>query len=345
MKFKNINSKRLLFIVICALFFINLSAQQKTIYQHHRTVYDQVRQANVIQFWYDSSPEKNGWDSDGLKFVAFSKKEDSPGLIPVYQYITDDGRQLWDTQKPASGDKGWKIIFYAHSLPASLSSNVITKPIYQYGGSGSVIYTTNESVEQLAVPSGFRKAPKALFHAIVPLRGAPGLSILSEIPLIGQETNLWCWAACTQMVMEYYYTFVPQCEIVNKTKKRGDCCTDSEAKQDGLKCRQTGWFRYDNYGFDYDSTTFGTAVSWIKLKEEIDANRPVSFAWSWSSGGGHLMVATGYLESGDNKLVYVTDPWPAGKGDHRWVTYKQFVSQPKNHTHQSDLYNLRYKTK
>ena len=40
------------------------------------------------------------------------------------------------------------------------------------------------------------------------------------VPLYGQETNKWCWAACIKMIMEYHdsSTVVSQCELAKRAK-------------------------------------------------------------------------------------------------------------------------------
>jgi hypothetical protein len=300
----------------------------------------------VTRYYYDTNPTKAGWVSDGFLFYVYSEKNDQPGLVPVYQYMTDDGRQLLDTSY-GPDDQGWTIAFYAFAAPYPSSEVCVTRPVYQYG-SNVVLYTTNAFVAQPAIPNGLRKNPEVVFHAFTPnyaIDAASRTNILAAFPLIGQETDLWCWAACTEMVMEYYHTFIDQAGEANTRFGRNDCDSNQESKFDKEKCRKVGWFQMANHGMSYNLTPLGTALSWDQLKAEIDSTRPVPFTWYWTSGGGHAMVATGYLELGENKMVWISDPWPVDKGDHKWVTYSHFVSQARNHTHGNDLSNVQYKSK
>jgi Papain-like cysteine protease AvrRpt2 len=44
------------------------------------------------------------------------------------------------------------------------------------------------------------------------------------VPLRGQETPVWCWAASGEMVMDFLGTDVSQCDEANKRFGRNDCC-------------------------------------------------------------------------------------------------------------------------
>ena len=46
-----------------------------------------------------------------------------------------------------------------------------------------------------------------------------------NVPLIAQEQNKWCWAACTEMVSRYYGNDkVYQCEMANLLFGKKICC-------------------------------------------------------------------------------------------------------------------------
>ncbi len=177
-----------------------------------------------------------------------------------------------------------------------------------------------------------------------------------KVPLIRQENPMWCWAASTQMILDYMGDSVTQCEQVSDVLPEEDCCALLSSKEQlskpekkaRRKCKRKGnWPIFDKLGFDADLTDTTTALSWDELKQEIENNRPVAFAWNWKGGGSHMMVVRGYA---DPHWVYINDPWPpqgdftkAG-GEHRIITYKEYVTG-SNHTHNRDFYNIRAKEK
>lgn len=160
-----------------------------------------------------------------------------------------------------------------------------------------------------------------------------------QVPLAAQESDMWCWAACTQMILEFMGEQVPQCKQVNLSLELSNCC-NSPTPDD---CDESGWPEFYRYGFSSDSVD--APLSWQQLKTEIDNNRPIAFSWAWKQGGGHMMVAVGYAEP---HWVYVNNPWPPSgdstrhEGDHQIITYSEYV-RSADHDHYRDYYNIRPK--
>lgn len=154
-------------------------------------------------------------------------------------------------------------------------------------------------------------------------------------PLHAQETNMWCWAASGQMVMNYLGGAVVQCDEANKEFGRSDCCNNPTPGA----CVQGGWPQPDKYGFTAN-TTSDAALTWEQVKSQIYCQKkPFAFAWHWTGGGGHMMVGFGYSTAGANKYVEVNNPWPPNVGDHYTHTYDDYVSG-SDHTHWNDYYNF-----
>lgn len=150
---------------------------------------------------------------------------------------------------------------------------------------------------------------------------------------IGQETDMWCWAAGTQMTTKFGGLSVKQCDQANWRFGRNDCCATPS------NCVQGGWPDFPHWGFNTQITAWGTALTWVQLRAQIDANRPVTYAWGWTGGGGHIMVAVGYQYYSDtDKYILINDPWPPGSGNQKWITYDEFVAGA-DHTTQQDYYN------
>jgi len=188
----------------------------------------------------------------------------------------------------------------------------------------------------------------------------PGSSSALPVPMYGQETDQWCWAASGQMIMDYLGTTVAQCTEANDSFGRTDCCNDNGGTCGGMfsvlvyilnhaACINPGWPDFGNYGFD--STVLNDALSWNDLRKQLsDAphcrKTPVAFSWGWSGGGGHMMVARGYASVtvpmfGNFDVVAIRDPWPPCSGDSKIITYGEYVERKGDHVHWSDYYDIR----
>jgi len=169
-----------------------------------------------------------------------------------------------------------------------------------------------------------------------------GTLVILPMTLIGQQTNMWCWAASGEMIMTYLGADVnvSQCTQANNYNNRADCCNNFQ------NCVLGGWPEFDSYGFDFVIGNWGTALSFAQLKTEFLNNRPVGFAWGWTAGGGHYMTARGvYVDGAGNQFVYVLDPapWNADKtvgGTTRLITYDEFVAVPMDHSTWENNYNI-----
>ncbi len=155
------------------------------------------------------------------------------------------------------------------------------------------------------------------------------------VPLYGQQTNMWCWAATTQMTVAYQGVIITQCQQANLLFGRNDCCINPP----NAACVNGGWPNYPAWGFSTQITAWGTALTFDQLVAQIDANLPTNFSWGWTGGGGHIMVARGYKNVNGVNYVYINDPWPPNQGGSSWITYAEYVSS-NTHTHWQDYYNI-----
>lgn len=178
----------------------------------------------------------------------------------------------------------------------------------------------------------------------------PGSEMLN-VKLYPQETNQWCWAAIGQTTMRYVGNVdITQCRQANNRLARNDCCqTPTPAG-----CVLGGGPEYPKYGFSHKEPG---ALGWPDLRRQL-ANggpfrgRPFGFSWIWlapdasgkltPSGGGHMMVAIGYVSSKAGDFVEVQDPWPPNQGDHRFDLYSFWRQDPADHVHARDYVDIRY---
>jgi hypothetical protein len=163
----------------------------------------------------------------------------------------------------------------------------------------------------------------------------PAIIGSQAVTLRPQETDMWCWAASGEMVMDFLGTDVSQCDEANKRFGRSDCC-DSPVPGD---CVNGGWPEFDKYGFTY-TTTSDAALSWAQLREQIYCKKkPFAFSWHSDGGGGHMMVVIGYVTVDKTNYVTINDPWAPNVGDQRVITYDDYVDGD-GYSHWNDYYDV-----
>jgi hypothetical protein len=183
-----------------------------------------------------------------------------------------------------------------------------------------------------------------------PPDNAPALAI----DVVGQEQQLWCWAATGQMIMAYFGKIVTQGQEANHRLGRSDCKNDPVPWQ----CNSGGLPEFDHYGFLFDSTAH-TALSWDGMREELASDRtPVAFEIVYNGGGSHIMVARGFgtfakptevdstrtqpLAMTTERVIMVNDPLPVGTGDVAYMAFEYYYSG-SDHTAGRNYYNIRRK--
>jgi hypothetical protein len=166
---------------------------------------------------------------------------------------------------------------------------------------------------------------------------SPPDSYTVGVTLHPQETDMWCWAASGEMVMEALRPNprVIQCDEANKRFGLSACCNHPTPGE----CVEGGWPEFSKYNFDYKIKK--GALEFSEVQSEIFCNnRPFAFSWHWVGGGGHMMVVTGYKIVNGTKYIIKDDPWPPNQGqDSVAITYDFYV-RGSDHTHWDDYYKV-----
>jgi hypothetical protein len=144
-----------------------------------------------------------------------------------------------------------------------------------------------------------------------------------NVRLIRQQTNQWCWAACTEMVAKFLgVQGVSQCQLANFLHNRTNCCQAPTSNA----CNQPSPYEgigkvYLHIGVNCISHTW--AVNHQVILRELQNERPVEVGYLWFGGGGHVAIIYGITPQG---LYAVHDPW-FGSGLctylHLWSGYGQ----------------------
>ena len=146
------------------------------------------------------------------------------------------------------------------------------------------------------------------------------------VPYIGQRTPVWCWAATSTMVLQYYGVQVDQCQIVTTYLQR-DCCFFGVGDQ---FCGVTASLSTMQAAMQYGgvrSTYVPSPLTFDQIVNEIGAGRPIIMAYR-GSFSGHVVVLVGYNRANQTLVIYdpfygpVTVPYGASfkySGELVWV--------------------------
>ncbi|MCP4217299.1 MAG: hypothetical protein GY765_21830, partial [bacterium] len=143
-----------------------------------------------------------------------------------------------------------------------------------------------------------------------------------------QEHSNWCWSACSQSILYHFGQYPTQCAIANYAWGRYDCCNNYDfywrhnCNQSNQIFAAAGSMNSVLSAWDVNSYGYYSAISFSSCAYLLDSYGPFVMGFRWTSGGGHVVVGYGYINSGQH-LKYM-DPWP-GEGK-TTVTYNWALS-------------------
>lgn len=116
-----------------------------------------------------------------------------------------------------------------------------------------------------------------------------------NVGLSYQQTQVWCWAACAQMVLKYYNCNYSQSTIVTYVFGAPYVTT---ANDNQLICALNGLG-------NMDARVVFNPLSFITLQQNINKGMPLIAAYQ-GSFSGHVVVIYGYDKYGN---IYIRDPY------------------------------------
>jgi hypothetical protein len=169
------------------------------------------------------------------------------------------------------------------------------------------------------------------------------------VPEVTQEQSNWCWAGCSDCVLQYYGDTVEQCEIAEYTRTTSttlnlgptNCCVSTVSGcNSGNSMIGTGSVQkiLENFGY-INSAYVGYALDPLQVSSTISANHLLLISWKWLSiAVRHVVVGHGIVGSDSNATVYYMDP-SVGEGLHfstyRWVLLGKNSGWADTHTWQA----------
>jgi Papain-like cysteine protease AvrRpt2 len=127
------------------------------------------------------------------------------------------------------------------------------------------------------------------------------------VPQIYQEQTEWCWAACAQMVLQFYGNFtVGQCDLASQMF--GESCCGNPSAPLCNKPSQVPTLAniYTPYG--HSAVLIQNYVPFETLQSEINANRPVEIGLNWGNETGHQLLVCGWDIDSLGQRLLVNDP-------------------------------------
>jgi hypothetical protein len=159
-----------------------------------------------------------------------------------------------------------------------------------------------------------------------------------EFAMQHQDETFWCWAATSVSVAHYYENASnwTQCRMVNEERRLTTCCRDGAAPG----CNVPNVLQSPLERVDVLDRWQRGSVSFDRIREEIDAGRPLAWRIQWPDGTGHFAVIEGY-QSSNRRLLAVEDPWTGSvdvpfaslqsgryRGNGKW-THSYFTKRPR----------------
>lgn len=156
-----------------------------------------------------------------------------------------------------------------------------------------------------------------------------------------QQTNMWCWAAVTQMIAQNEGVSISQCELANHSFSKTNCCEPNTSGSDCPKtadCADPGWLELDFAGLKFTEST--TPLSLADIRKEIYCKKNVlGFAYG-GTGIGHVVLIKGYVQVGGTNWLVLNDPWSPCNGQERLITYEQYVDPAGDVTHWATWHSI-----
>lgn len=132
--------------------------------------------------------------------------------------------------------------------------------------------------------------------------------ILDSVPQIGQETNMWCWVACAQMMAKHYYPNSTKTQSMAVLEINGRL-TDAQGRPEAasiLKAASAAEY-FTDYNIDFEAY-YAEGMTATTLKNRIINNKPVYLSRGADEGYSHSTIAYGYVNYKGLRFL-IRDPW------------------------------------
>ena len=137
-----------------------------------------------------------------------------------------------------------------------------------------------------------------------------------------QEQDLWCWAAITVSVADFYDgTTSRQCDLVNRRRGRQTCCSEPDAS-DETRCNIADVTSQALQDVNHLDAVVGV-LTFRQVQDEIVENNVIGVRIAWpGTDVGHAITLDGYYITDDGTPTVIgKDPAP---GESFSMPYDEF---------------------
>jgi hypothetical protein len=129
-------------------------------------------------------------------------------------------------------------------------------------------------------------------------------SRLLSVPYIPQQTQVWCWAATSEMIFRYYGINASQCQLVSVYVGRACCVSDPFClvAASSMPTIAQGLGIVGGIRASY----VPRPLTFDEVAAEITAGRPVMVGYH-GSFSGHVVLITGFDRR--TSIVHILDPY------------------------------------
>jgi hypothetical protein len=132
-----------------------------------------------------------------------------------------------------------------------------------------------------------------------------------NVPLVGQEMGLWCWAASAQMIGTFQHVkadLLPQCQQANHVTGYWTCCP---SRPGDPRCNVGGRADWSFQWWGLPFTNKSSSLSAAQIKTEAKAQRPWVHGYTYRCGTstcGHQVVAVTAYTVNNVLWIQMNDP-------------------------------------
>src|SRR6266851_6508931 len=127
---------------------------------------------------------------------------------------------------------------------------------------------------------------------------------VADFVAAAQAQDMWCWAACIQMILNFYGIPITQDEIVTRVYR---CPINEPATDDVISASLNGWgINAEGRGYVVQSHVGSGPPAAAVLTRELSNGRPVLLAFNSGTSIGHAVVITAASRIGSivSSVVY-----------------------------------------
>jgi hypothetical protein len=127
---------------------------------------------------------------------------------------------------------------------------------------------------------------------------------------IAQEATAWCWAAAAEMVLRYYHGGDVHHVSWSTNSSTGRIVAKTLCLMLATMVLTLEMLSVSTTSGVSTATLESRSVGFSKLKDEIEAERPVEVVYKLDGGFEHAVIVRGYREDQDGDFVIFNDPDP-----------------------------------